>query len=240
MIINLISGPRNVSTALMYSFAQRADTRVIDEPFYGYYLYKTGADHPDKQQVMKVQPTDADKVAEEILRDDSDDSVVFIKNMAHHLDGVKKDFLKNVRNIFLIRDPEAMILSFIKKIPEPTLQDTAYAQQYRLFRYVTHTLNQQPLVIDSAELLKDPENVLNVVCNRLSVDYDENMLHWPAGPIPEDGVWAEHWYGNVHRSTGFEPYLPPEGRLPEGLEPLLEDCQNYYKRLFNHAIKSKY
>ena len=34
--LNVWSGPRNVSTALMYSFAQRSDTRVVDEPLYAY------------------------------------------------------------------------------------------------------------------------------------------------------------------------------------------------------------
>ena len=41
-IISLWSGPRNVSTALMYSFAQRSDTQVIDEPLYAHYLQHTG------------------------------------------------------------------------------------------------------------------------------------------------------------------------------------------------------
>ena len=39
--------------------------------------------------------------------------------------------------------------------------------------------------------------------------YDDAMLSWPAGPKPEDGVWAEHWYASAHRSTGFGP--PPSG-----------------------------
>jgi hypothetical protein len=32
------SGPRNLSTAMMYAFAQRSDCRVWDEPFYAAYL----------------------------------------------------------------------------------------------------------------------------------------------------------------------------------------------------------
>ena len=41
--ICLWSGPRNISTALMYSFAQRDDTAVYDEPLYAHYLSKTSA-----------------------------------------------------------------------------------------------------------------------------------------------------------------------------------------------------
>ncbi|MGK7368639.1 MAG: hypothetical protein ACNS64_00385, partial [Candidatus Halalkalibacterium sp. M3_1C_030] len=52
--INLCSGPRNISTALMYSFAQRSDTKVIDEPFYAYYLRKTGKKHPGREEVLKA------------------------------------------------------------------------------------------------------------------------------------------------------------------------------------------
>src|ERR687883_192922 len=44
--LSVWSGPRNVSTALMYSFRQRPDTLVVDEPLYGHYLRVTSADHP--------------------------------------------------------------------------------------------------------------------------------------------------------------------------------------------------
>ena len=47
----------------MYSFAQRPDTKVIDEPFYGYYLAETGIDHPGKEDTMASQ----DKTPEEVL-----------------------------------------------------------------------------------------------------------------------------------------------------------------------------
>ena len=57
-IINLISGPRNVSTALMYSFAQREDTAVVDEPLYGHYLSLTHAPQPHWEEMIEVLEND--------------------------------------------------------------------------------------------------------------------------------------------------------------------------------------
>ena len=59
------SGPRNVSTALMYSFAQRADARVVDEPLYAHYLRVTGSAHPDREAILASQDGDGDRVVRE-------------------------------------------------------------------------------------------------------------------------------------------------------------------------------
>ena len=45
------SGPRNLSTAMMRSFGNRADTFVSDEPFYGAFLKPSGADHPMRDEM---------------------------------------------------------------------------------------------------------------------------------------------------------------------------------------------
>lgn len=237
MKINLIAGPRNVSTALMYSFAQRRDMKVIDEPFYACYLSETGVDHPGKDEVLKAQNTDPTRVIVYLDQAATGAEHLFIKNMAHHLAWVPNEFLVSVRNIFLIRDPEEMLLSFIKKIPNPTLKDTAYQQQYELFQHTTDALQQSPIIIDSKELLKNPAAVLQRACARLDIPFDERMLCWQKGPIAADGVWAEHWYQNVHESTRFKPYAPKQGTLPDRLKPLLETCSTYYDELYAHAIK---
>lgn len=238
MILNLISGPRNVSTALMYSFAQRSDTKVIDEPFYAHYLNKSNVKHPGKAEVLEAQPVEESEVIEQIKTAAAGTPVLFLKNMAHHLNNIDPSFLGDVRNVFLIRNPREMLLSFIKTMPNPTLADTAYSQQYRLYRYISHTLRQAPVVIDSTELLKNPPVIIQQLCKKLDIPFEDTMLSWDEGPIPEDGVWAEYWYRGVHNSMGFNPYSTKEGTVPERLEPLLENCKNYYMRLYKHAIKA--
>lgn len=237
--INLCSGPRNISTALMYSFAQRDDTKVIDEPFYAFYLRETGKEHPGREEVLRAQSDDPGKVFENLLSEEHGKPVLFIKNMAHHMGLLHKSLFDKFIHIFLIRDPEEMLTSFIKTIPEPSLRDTAYKEQYEIFRYVTRELDHEPIVIDSRELLLNPEGVLAAVCEKAGIDFDPAMLSWQKGPIPEDGVWAKYWYNNVHKSTGFKAYKPKDEEVPDRLKSLLEECRFYYEKLFEYAIKVK-
>ncbi|MDP9438778.1 MAG: sulfotransferase family protein, partial [Actinomycetota bacterium] len=58
--LSVWSGPRNVSTALMYAFRQRPDTLVVDEPLYGHYLKVTQAPHPGDDEVLAAMDTDGD------------------------------------------------------------------------------------------------------------------------------------------------------------------------------------
>ncbi len=110
--ICLWSGPRNVSTAVMYSFAQRPDTCVVDEPLYGHFLRVTGALHPGREEVMASVNCDGNKVMRELLTHSSANTdLLFMKQMAHHLVAINKSFLSDTENIFLIRDPKYMLPS---------------------------------------------------------------------------------------------------------------------------------
>ena len=224
---------------MMYAFAQRSDTKVIDEPFYACYLEKTGKEHPGRDKVLKYQSSDSQKVIDKILSDDYDEQVLFIKNMAHHMALWTRSFYDRLTNIFLIRDPAEMLTSLIKTIPNPSLRDTAYKEQYDIFRYVTHQLDQEPIVVDSKQLLLNPEEVLKKTCEKAGIPFEQTMLHWQKGPIPEDGVWAKHWYDNVHRSTGFKAYKPKDEEVPDRLKPLLKECYKYYNELYQHSIKAE-
>jgi hypothetical protein len=91
-------------------------------------------------------------------------------------------------------------------------------------------------VIDSADIRADPGGALGRLCAALGIPFTDRMLHWPAGPKPFDGVWAPHWYGAVHASTGFED---PEGPLPD-LPPeyaaLVDQALPHYDRLRAFAL----
>lgn len=234
------SGPRNVSTAVMYAFAQRSDTKVVDEPFYAHYLLQSGADHPGRSKVLQNQPKDPGVVMQNLLSHASSKDRLFLKNMAHHMinmDRLLDKLFTEFHHVFLIRDPKEMLPSLHQTLPNPTMQDTAYQDQHKLFSEVkSRGLPFQ--VIDSAELLKNPRKVLSDLCSGLGIPFEESMLSWSAGPIPEDGVWAEYWYDGVHKSTGFKPYSPKEGPFPEKLNWLYNECKPIYEYMFAHAIKS--
>ena len=236
--ISMWSGPRNISTAIMYSFRERSDTQVVDEPLYAHYLSTTNVRHPGDDEVVATMENDGAKVVSEILLGDVETEVVFFKNMAHHLRGLETGFLSRLENILLTRHPVDMLTSLVKQLPDPCLRDTGLKEQTEVLEHLLN-LGQEPIVIDSQELLKTPESVLRQLCEKLSLPFESSMLSWQAGPKPEDGVWAKHWYDNVHKSTGFAPYRPKEAGVPRRLEGLLEECLEHYNRLLPYAIKAK-
>lgn len=231
----LWSGPRNVSTAIMYAFRERSDTSVVDEPLYAHYLAAAGVQHPAVQDVIAAQDTDGGSVVENVILGPSPTPVRFFKHMAHHLVGLDLGFLSDVENVILTRDPEEMLPSLIQQVSDPTLDGTSLPRQVEL---VEHTLaaGNRPIVVESKRLLVDPAATLRELCSRLGLQFQDGMLSWPAGPKPEDGVWAPHWYHNVHASTGFAPYRPKTEPFPPDLRPLLEKCRPLYERLLEHAI----
>jgi hypothetical protein len=220
----------------MYSFAQRADTRVVDEPLYAHYLRTSGAPHPGREEVLAAQDPDGVRVIEHVILGACDRPVLFLKQMAHHLVDLERGFLARTVNVLLVRDPIEMLPSLAGNIPRPTLRDTGLAVQSGLLDEL-RSIGQEPPVLDARLLLLDPPGVLRGLCRRIGLDFDPGMLAWTPGPRPEDGVWAPHWYGNVHRSTGFLPDREKTAPFPEALRPLLSECRPHYERLRSLAIE---
>ncbi len=221
----------------MYAFAQRADTRVVDEPLYAHYLRCSGARHPGRDNILKAMDNEGERVVQEVLLGSCDRPVLFVKNMGHHLIDLHWGFLRKMSTVFLIRDPKEMLPSLINQVPQPTLADTALKRQSDI---MDHLLSQgmKPAVLDARQLLLNPQQVLSELCTCLGLAFDEGMLRWPAGPRPEEGGWAPHWYHVIHTTTGFQPYRPKTAPFPAFLKPLLEECKPYYDYLYQFALKA--
>lgn len=235
--ICLWSSPRNISTAMMYSFAQRPDTIVFDEPLYAHYLRVTGIDHPGAAETLESQENDGEKVVREIILGDYDKPVAFFKQMTHHLIELNEYFLAKVCNILFIRNPKQIIASYAQVRPNVTMQDIGMEKQWHLFNSLKEK-NNHFVVLDSNEILKSPEKVLHDLCDALQIPFYKEMLHWEPGAKKEDGVWAKYWYANVHQSTGFEKQKTSNRPLPEYLEPLYNESKKYYDLLYQHSLKA--
>ena len=233
--INLISGPRNISTALMYSFRSRADTTVVDEPLYGHYLRVTGLDYPGRDYILAASQTDGAAAIRDSILGPCPTPILFVKNMAHHIVGVglPTSFLNEVVNVFLIRNPDDMLTSLIRGLPSPTALQTGLPQQCELLERIA-----DPVVFDAADVLCDPARTLQRLCERVGISWDEAMLSWPPGPKPEDNVQAPYWYARVHQTVGFEPYRPKNETVPAALNGVLAECRAHYDRLAAHAIRA--
>jgi len=235
--INCWSGPRNVSTSFMYAFRQRSDTIVFDEPIYAHYLRVTGRKHPAREEVLTSQNPDGSAVVRDLILGDHQTPVVFFKQMAQHFVELDRRFLGQCRNLLLIRDPERVVASFAKNVPDVTLADTGLPIQIELLD-ASLAAGDRPLVIDSADLLAKPEMVLRLACERLGLNFDPAMLSWPPGPKPEDGIWAKHWYASTHRTTGFEAGVPSTQAPPDELRPVIEEARPLYERLLTFAVRA--
>lgn len=227
------SGPRNISTAMMRSWGSRADTAVTDEPLYAHYLKATGVEHPGREEVMARHETDWRKVVATLTGPvPGAKPLWYQKHMSHHLlPGIDRAWLAQLTNCFLIRDPAAMLVSLSKVTPNPTLTDTGLPQQVELFEAERARTGRVPPVVDSRDVQDNPRGTLTRLCAAIGVPFDEAMLRWKPGTRPEDGVWGRHWYGNVYRTVGFEPYKAPYDALPGRLAGLLGECRPLYERL---------
>lgn len=172
------------------------------------------------------------------IRATSEKDNVFIKGMAHHFISENIDYLLDWTNVILIRDPAKLISSFAKVIHNPTITDIGIKKASELFGYLDDH-GKTPIVIDSDELMIDPEKYLGKLCGKLGIEFSERMLHWKEGGIPEDGVWAKHWYGNVHKTTGFQIQQRKQAEVPPHLGPLLAEATPYYEKLQQHILKNQ-
>ena len=234
----LWSGPRNISTALMYAFAQRNDTAVFDEPLYAYYLKqhpKAISYHPGAQDILKTMENDGDKVVDMMLNT-TKKPVLFFKHMTHHLLDLDRSFLKQTKNVILTRNPREMLPSFHKVIENPTIDDVGYALHLELLHYFLQH-NIPFTVIDSKNVLVNPEQTLNSLCKWIAIPFDKNMLSWQPQQRKEDGIWAKYWYDSVHKSSGFHRYMPKTDDFPTVLQPLLKECIPYYNKLMEYSVE---
>ncbi len=232
------SGPRNISTAMMRAWGNRADTAVIDEPFYAYYLERTDKEHPGAEEVIAHGEIDWRKIAKQLTDAvPSGKPIFFQKQMVHHLlPEIDRGWMVDLTNCFLIRDPREVILSYIKKNPEPTLEDLGFVQQLKIFDFVRGQANSVLIIVDAKDVLQNPEGTLRLLCDTIGVSFDAAMLSWPPGLRDTDGIWAKYWYDEVARSTSFQPYTPREGDLPDRLREIYEQCRECYEQLHQHRL----
>jgi hypothetical protein len=236
--IAMWSGPRNISTALMRSWGSRPDTVVVDEPLYAHYLKNTGREHPGREAVIAHHESDLQAVVERITGPIPDGASLFYqKHMAHHLlPDMVWDWVLDLRNALLLREPREMLTSLVAFLPEPTLSDTGLPQQWRLFQRLREARGTPPPVVTARDVLTDPPATLRALCEALDVPYHDAMQSWAPGPRDTDGIWATHWYDAVYDSTGFQPYAPKDVSVPDRLQDLLDECQALYDTLYAHRL----
>ena len=236
--IAMWSGPRNLSTAMMRSFGSRSDTFVSDEPFYGAFLKESSVDHPMRDEVIGAMNCDWPSLMRSLGGPAPDGSSVWYqKHMWHHMVGPTgyQDFT-GFSHAFLIREPERMIASYLRKRESAAFEDFGLERQAEFFERETDRLGHAPPVVDAGDILANPEAVLAELCEALGIPWDKAMLAWEPGPRSTDGPWAPHWYAAVEASSGFGPPETEPVELPDDARRLADRCRPYYDRLASHRL----
>ena len=240
--IAMWSGPRNISTAMMRSWENRQDTVVVDEPLYGPYLFQTDKKHAAYDDIMQVQGIDWQPIVKALTETppegaDSQTKVFYQKHMRHHLTpDIELDFVDQLRNGFLIRHPNDVLSSYLRKHHRATPEDLGYPQQVKLFDWIKERTGTTPPILESKDILMNPEVMLKKLCSALEVPFDSAMLAWPKGYRDSDGLWAEHWYNRVIESTGFSDYIPKENKLSKEEQRIADACLPYFEILMEYKI----
>ena len=229
MIIACWSGPRNISTALMRSWSSRKDTFVTDEPFYAYYLKETKLKHPMYKDIINIYSSDYSKIVNYLINViPQNKKIWYQKHMAHHiLDLINIDWIANCENCILLRHPKEVISSYTKKNKLNSVEELGYSQQYEIVKFLRKK-NKPYIIIDSSELLKNPEKLLSIWCNKINIKFDKSMLKWEKGNHPNDGIWWKSWYDNVIETTGFQKYEVKDIAIENKYDSIYNESMKYY------------
>ncbi|XP_010464038.1 PREDICTED: branched-chain-amino-acid aminotransferase-like protein 1 [Camelina sativa] len=233
-VIHSWSAPRSLSTSLMYSFSQRDDTEVVDEPLYGAFLKATGFDRPYRDDVLSKMECNGDKVVKDVIYGSGSKKYRFCKHISkQRLFGLPSELMSKGKHFILIRNPLNILPSF-EKVHPPSFLELGLGELVSIYSDLCQ-MGTPPTVIDADELQRDPETTLRGLCNDLDIPFQASMLKWEAGPIPEDGGWAPWWYKSVHKSTGFSSPKEYPRTFPLSHYDLLEQTLPLYNILRSHV-----
>lgn len=243
--IALWSCPRSCSTLLSRSFEQRNDCIVIDEPFYPPYLLTKGLDHPLREEIINNRETDYKEAIKTITKElPNNISFSFQKHIAKNiLPEFGMEWLKSLHNIFLIRDPSEVILSYINVMGSADEEGVGYSALFKIFKAHLAVENSCPIIIDAKDLLKDPTDILIKLCEKLSIPFTNQMLSWESGFKDSDTIMGKElsnfkspFQSSLVNSTGFQPYTKKESSVPAKYFSLHENCLEIYNYLYKFKI----
>ena len=239
MIINMWSGPRNLSTALMRSFENREDTEVWDEPLYAYYLKNTKLRHPMNKEIIKNYETNINTLISKMTSKNLDKKIFYLKHMTHHM--IKRtpiNWIKKNKNCLLIRKPEKVISSYLKKNILNRSEDLGFPNQIKIYKFLKKN-KLDIVIINSDDLILNSEKTIKLLCKKLKINFRKKMLNWPKGARVSDGIWGKIWYKNVVKTNSFQSkMIEKKIQIPSKYNSILRECNKIYDELNLYNINN--
>lgn len=224
MRLMLWSVPRSRSTAFFRMMAERGDFTVVHEPFS--YLMMHG--HSDVGGTRVRSEPDLIRALLQLP------GQVFAKETT----GVRyskvvttPEFLDDVTHTFLIRDPRETIPSYLRLEPDAPAERIGFGLLHEIYTAVAERAGRQPVVVDAADLVRDPEGTVKAYCAATGIPFVREALSWQPGQRPE---WqpSRRWHETVATSTGFGAVSSEPATAPDVVAaPYLRHHLPYYEAL---------
>ena len=237
--IALWTHPRSVSTAFERYFLERRDFQVFHEEFAVVYQSNNSRTKLPHAQLPSAGPRDYVGVRDRMERARYD-GPVFHKDMCYHAISsliADHDYLAGQTNVFLVRTPEEAVLSLATIHPGVDFDSIGYAEMPLLFDHVRKATGRMPLVIDSADLTRDPEATLRLVCESAGISFDPAALAWDATMPAHWQPWSA-WHSEAAQSTGI---TTPRRRYDVAfdshpkLRAMVDFCSPFYAHMRSFA-----
>ena len=240
-ILALWATPRSTSTAFEWMMRQRGDFLVEHEPFGEGFYY--GEDRRSRRDAdVPARPGLDYASVWRSLRAQAARQPLFIKEFPHYIrDRSDADFLSHFRHSFLIRDPAKSLPGIFHKWPDFTLEETGYVEQHALFERITELDGRAPPVMESGDLLRQPEAMVKAYCAAVDIPFIAEALTWDPGTRKEVS-WYDggSWHGHLRQSRGFEAretshYVSIDA--DPHLKRSYEACRPHYEALYAHRLR---
>ena len=191
-----------------------------------------------RDETLAAHESDPKIVAKQCLEaPTSGEPIYFQKHMPNHvIEGFDREWMRECRHFFLLRDPAAVIASYAKGRAEFSIQDIGFLEQVELYDEICTWSGTPPAIVLSNDILSNPDGYLRAICESVDIPFDRAMLSWPAGSRDTDGAWAPHWYKSVNNSTGFGPPRTENPITPNAYQDILERCKPAYERLLANKL----
>ena len=240
-ILALWATPRSTSTAFEWMMRMRGDMTCFHEPFGEAWYQGEEAKWPRiTEESPRIAGLTFDSVWQTMLAA-AKKGAVFSKDFPHYIEHMwTDDFLAHFNHSFLIRDPAKVATSMFKNWPDFVLKEIAFIEQRKLFDRLCDTLGEAPPVIDSDDLLENPQGIVNAYCDSVGIPYIEEALSWKPGDRDEVS-WYDggSWHANLRDSDGLKPqprrYIDIS-EAPDRVKEIYEEVLPHYEHLYSHRI----
>ncbi len=240
-IVALWVVPRSTSTAFEWMMRQRGDMDCLHEPFgEAWYQGEEPLWHRFEPGAVTTPGLTLESVWEDV-QNRAKKGPVFLKDFPHYINHMwDREFLSNFTHAFLIRDPAKTITSMHNKWPDFHEGEVGFPEQRALFDLLHAFDGSPPPVVDSDDLLEEPEKVTEAFCNAVGIPYIEEALTWEPGGNPAAHSWWDggSFHSNLAKSTG----LKQQERKYVEIADCAHRVQQVYRRMkphYDHLYKHR-